>query len=453
MSDGNHERTADFIHNATWSNLPDSVQQAATRNLIDLLATLAAGTSTEASRLARDAVAATHRGGPAPIAFDGRSVSPVGAALANATTLDSMDAHDGHRLAKGHAGAGVLAAALALAPESNWRGSDLLASLVVGYEVALRAALELHATSATYHASGSWVALGAAAVAARALGLPQEATGHALGIAEYHGPRAPMMRCIDHPTMVKDATGWGSMTGVFAALLAEQGFTGAPAELIGTSSGPGSWDSLGRRWLILQTYYKLYPCCRWAQPALQAALTLKREGEFAVDQIVEIHVETFEAATHLNHPRPASTEQAQYSLPYPLAAALYAGGLDPKDVLPGALARTEVLGLAERVRLTLDEELDAAFPEQALARVAILLKDGRRLVSDAQAAPGDPGTPVTEDVLLDKYDRYTRPLLGADRAEALLEEVGRLPELPDLGAFLALVAEPLSPSAGSRSDD
>ena len=50
-----------------------------------------------------------------------------------------------------------------------------------------------------------------------------------MGIAEYHGPRSQMMRCMDHPTMVKDGSGWGAMCGVSAARMAKAGFTGAPA--------------------------------------------------------------------------------------------------------------------------------------------------------------------------------------------------------------------------------
>ena len=81
--------------------------------------------------------------------------------------------------------------------------------LVIGYEIATRAGLALHASVSDYHTSGAWNALAAAAIGARALKLDADWTRHALGIAEYNGPRSQMMRCIDHPTMVKDGSGWG----------------------------------------------------------------------------------------------------------------------------------------------------------------------------------------------------------------------------------------------------
>lgn len=443
MSVEDTEHVAAFIHEATWSAFPRSVQRAAKRSMLDLLATLAAGTSTEASEIAREVARSLFGEGEAALAFDGRRLPPVGAAFANATTLDSMDAHDGHRLAKGHAGAGVLAATLGMAQEEGASGEDLLATMVVGYEIALRASMALHATAQTYHASGAWVALGAAAATARSRGMDANATYHALGIAEYHGPRSPMMRCIDHPSMVKDGTGWGSMVGVFAGELAAQGFTGAPATLIEGPADRGLWASLGEHWRILETYYKLYPCCRWAQPALQAALALQAENGFQPGQIAEIQVETFEAAAHLGHPRPDTTEAAQYSLPYPLAVALLTGGLDPADVLPPALERPEALELADRVRLVVDDEIEAAFPADALARVIITLKDGQRFVSDTCSAPGDPSAPLPERALTNKYKRYTRPLLGRERSETLQDLVSSLPEIGDLGPFFALITAPL----------
>ncbi len=138
-----------------------------------------------------------------------------------------MDAHDGYKPAKGHAGVAVLPSLLAVVEAEHARctGADLLSALIVGYEIACRVATAQHATSPLYSASGSWNAVAAAAVAARVLKLPTTHVREAIGIAEYFGPRSPMMRVIDHTTMVKDSSSWGAMTGVNAAYLASAGFT------------------------------------------------------------------------------------------------------------------------------------------------------------------------------------------------------------------------------------
>ena len=124
-------------------------------------------------------------------------------------------------------------------------GREFITCLVLGYEIATRAGMALHATARDYHTSGAWNALGCAAIGARMLGLSADATRHALGIAEYHGPRSQMMRCIDHPTMVKDGSGFGALAGVSAACLAADGFTGAPALLIEGEAEAPFWRDLG----------------------------------------------------------------------------------------------------------------------------------------------------------------------------------------------------------------
>ena len=221
-------------------------------------------------------------------------------------TIDSLDIHDGYTLTKGHAGAAVVPAVFAglgLGSQSPVNGEELMATLVIGYEVALRAGLALHATASDYHTSGAWNAL-----TSRRLGLDNERTRHALGIAEYHGPRSQMMRCIDYPTMVKDGSGWGAMAGVSAGLLARDGFTGAPAITVEGEQESGFWDGLGRRWLITEGYFKPHAVCRWAQPAIAGVLKLRDEHTFAPEQVRRIRVTTFHEAVRLASRRPANTE-------------------------------------------------------------------------------------------------------------------------------------------------
>ncbi len=96
----------DFIHRASWGQIPSDVQHMAARCILDLTGTLIAGSGTNLSQVARDVAATTYRGDQATLMLDGRRSGAAGAALANGMTIDSVDAHDGYRLAKGHAGAG-----------------------------------------------------------------------------------------------------------------------------------------------------------------------------------------------------------------------------------------------------------------------------------------------------------------------------------------------------------
>lgn len=167
--------------------------------------------------------------------------------------------------------------------------------------------MTLHASAADYHASGAWNAIASAAVGTRCLRLGAEQIGHAMGIAEYSGPRSPMLRCIDNPTMVKDASAWGAAAGVSATLLAAAGFTAPPAETITVQV----WADLGTRWRILEQYFKPYPVCRWAHPAVEAAIALVTAHSVVPTDIYGIDVTTFHPATRLTVVRPTTTEQAR----------------------------------------------------------------------------------------------------------------------------------------------
>jgi 2-methylcitrate dehydratase PrpD len=411
----------DFIHELSWKDVPLDVQHMASRCLVDLCATLIGGRGTELSRIVRSVAMEVFGGQEATLLLDGRRVSAPGAALVNGMTIDSMDMHDGYRPAKGHAGVNVFPAALAMGEMVDWDGEELAEASVVGYEVALRAAVALHTTSYDYHTSGAWGALGAAAVTARALGSSPLQTGHALGIAEYHGPRSQMMRCIDHPTMLKDGSGWGGMTGLVAGRLAARGFTGAPAITIEGEEVAHLWQDLGQRWLMRDLYFKPYAVCRWAQPAVEATLQVVREHQLAPEQIERIHVETFTAATHLDVKRPRDTEQAQYSLPYPIATILVDGRLDPEQVTEPRISDETILRLADSVTMAVDEDLEAQFPDQCLARVRISTSDGRELISKICAAPGDPSNPLSDEDLTHKFERLGSNYLTQERLRPLME--------------------------------
>ena len=170
------------------------------------------GRQTELARIIYDFAATAYGGEGTKLWFDGRDVSLPGAALAHGMMIDSLDMHDSCRPVKGHAGVALVPAVLATLTQTDGQtisGQELMTSLVMGYEIAIRAGKSLHATACDYHTSGAWSALGCAAIVARRQGFNEAQTRHALGIAEYHGPRSQMMRCIDHPTMVKDGSGLG----------------------------------------------------------------------------------------------------------------------------------------------------------------------------------------------------------------------------------------------------
>lgn len=436
----------EFLHDTRWEHLPADVRRHARLRLLDLLAVAIAGSTTSLSKITRDHA---HRhmltlDGPR-LLFDGRRASPPGAALANAATIDSVDGHDGHRLTKGHAGAAIMPAVLAMLDDGTDHDlRDLLAALVVGYEIATRAGIALHTSAREYHSSGAWNAIGAAAVAARALGLDPVSTQHALGVAEYAAPRAPMMRAITNPTMVKDSSAWGAQAGVAAALLAADDFTGAPAELL--DHAPELWRDLGSRWRIREQYTKSHPVCRWAHPAVEATLELRRHDAIRPESIRDIEVRTFKAATELTARIPASTEEAQYSLPFPIAMACVHGKLPIELITTPERANHQLRRIARALRVIESPELTAAFPDQRSATVTITLTSGRRLSAHRTTSWGDPEQSLTDADFDVKLRNYALPILGETRTARLGRMLAPAEDTADI-ALGDLLAEITKPSA------
>lgn len=426
-----------FIHGLSYERLPAIVVAQAKRCLLDLIGVAASGRQTDLSRIVH-AFAVSQMGAGesgARLLFDGRRASPTGAAYAGASTIDAFDAHDGHKLTKGHAGVALLPALLAvLDATGRWDGRELLTSLVLGYEIATRAGIALHASVTDYHTSGAWNALGCAAIAARGLRLGSEQTRHALGIAEYHGPRSQMMRCIDHPTMVKDGSGWGALAGISAAYLAADGFTGAPAILL--DGRPDLWDGLGERWVILEQYFKPYPICRWAQPALEAVASILAEDRSRASRLRDIEIRTFGHAVRLGTALPSTTEEAQYAFGFPLAAMIVKGRLGATEIMAGGLADPEIAALTSRIRLVEDETLSARFPAERIAIVQLTLEDGTVLVSPPTPARGDPETPLSDDEILHKF-RGLSDHLPAERRATIEHSIADLDHDPAAASALA----------------
>jgi 2-methylcitrate dehydratase PrpD len=412
----------EFIHALRWQDVPAPVQDRTRDFLVDLLGVAAGGIGTRLSAIIRDHAADQFApgGAPARMLLDGRPVSPAGATLAGGMTIDAYDAHDGHRLTKGHAGCAALPAAMAMAEATGQTdGGDLLTALLLGYEIGTRAGIALHRTACDYHTTGAWTALSCAAIGARYLGLTADQTRHALGIAEYHGPRSQMMRCIDHPTMLKDGSGWGGMAGVSAAYLARAGFTGAPAITTEGADVAELWGDLGTNWRVMEQYYKPFPVCRWAQPPVQAVLSVMQGHGLRSTDVSRIEIVTFHESLRLATRTPATTEEAQYSTAFPAAVAAVRGTISAADITEAAFADPEIRRLAQGMQVTESDRYNAAFPARRIAHAVIVLHDGTRLESPPTEARGDPEAMVRRAEMQAKFHACADPVLGPARARAL----------------------------------
>lgn len=400
-------QAVDFAQSATVADAPDGVREHVRERVLDTLAAITAGYRQDGVDVTRE-YASTHLDGDGATLLDGsgETVSVAGAALANGVAANALDIDDGHREVKGHPAAVVVPPALAVAEATDATVGELLDAVFVGYELAVSAGLAIHAVDDVYTGTGSWGSLGAAAATARLSNFSDDQTAHAMSVAEYHAPRTPIMRGVEKPGMTKDGIGWGAYVGVVSAQLAESGFTGSGTVFDETAAS----DSFSEVAHVTRGYFKPYPCCRWAQPGVEAVLGLQSQHSIDPASVESVRVSTFEEATHLRTRRPESPEEVQYSYPYPIAAALVRGQLTQAEHAESARNDAEILALSDRIEFAVDDELDERFPRECLARVSITTAD-ETYRSDVTRGRGAREVPLSTEERRQKARRLVSPTL------------------------------------------
>ncbi len=240
-------------------------------------------------KIAADVMVGFSGGGVSSLFARAEKVSPGDAALANGTAIHGFEIDDAHVSSSLHPGAVALPASLALAQARQSSGADLLTALAAGYEVGLRVGICAGVTHSTsgYHVTGTAGAMGAAAAAARALRLNPDQTAHALGLgatqaAGLYAARIGAMAKRFH-------AGRAAQSGVLAACLAEQGFTGSLDALEAPFGGfmstlRGQFDAativmdLGKHWETARVGLKAYAACASAHTTIDGVRQLRSRG-------------------------------------------------------------------------------------------------------------------------------------------------------------------------------
>jgi 2-methylcitrate dehydratase PrpD len=449
MAQGN-DAVNSFIAHVSWDQLSDDVRHVAHLGLLDTLGAALVGTLTPVSHIASEFAAETWPGDDATILLHGRRAAPPGAAFANGYAANGIDIDDCGFYTKGHPGVQIVPTALALAEAHALSGADVLTGIVIGYEVSHRAARIWHATHDVYQACGSWGSVACAAVAARLMGLNEEQTGHALGIADYHAPNLPMMRDIDDPAMVKHGIGWGAMNGIMSAQLAARGFTGIPS-LFGFEECQDWVTDIGEHYIMADGLaWKRHACCAWDPAAILGVDQLMREHSFVAKDVAAVRVETFHQTLRLGTDLPATTEEAQFNQAWPLAAYIVDGAVGPRQILGSALEREDIRDLAKRIDVVEAEELNELYrlacqgdPRGRYAsKVIVELRNGPTLeTGQVEGEINFPQQTWDDESLEEKFRWLAGHVLEEERIDALIEMIWRFENAPDVQELTQLVAK------------
>jgi 2-methylcitrate dehydratase PrpD len=438
------ERFAGFAEDYRRQPVAPQVLHQAKRVVIDWHAALFPGSVVPPATLLERALAEEIGSGASRLA-DGRLAGVRAAALINGAAAHAVEVDDIYRDGIYHPGAPTIAAALAVAQSRGATGEAFLRAVIVGYEVSTRIAEAMGRTHYKYwHNTGTIGCFGAASAAAALLGLERHHFAHAL--ATVATLSAGLQQAFRSDSMSKPMhAGRAAEAGVIAALAAAEGVTGALDIMEGEvgygramADGP-DWEralaTLGEDFHICRMTFKNHACCGHAFAAIDGALALKERMAVAAEEIARVRIGGYRATLEVaGIAEPATAAAARFSTPYLVATALTHGSVRLAAFEPPRLADPDTRALMRRVEVVLDPELDAAFPAQRAARVAIESRDGRRGEHLQPTRKGDPDMPLSDAELEAKYLELASPVLGDERARRLLARLWRLESETQLGS-------------------
>lgn len=188
-----------------------------------------------------------------------------------------------------------------------------------------------------------------------------------------------------------------------------------------------------------EQYIKPYPVCRWAQPAIAAALSLSQQQSFTTADISKVEVFTFHEGTRLFGGIPENSEQAQYGISFPVAVALMTGTISAQDVYSG-FEKPELQAMTRKIDLLEHAPYNQVFPAERWAHVKVYLNDGSILESAPMEATGDPHIPLSDAAMHEKFFNLCEPVWGTDKTAQVLDCVLNL-EQYDLCHLLGLMRD------------
>jgi 2-methylcitrate dehydratase PrpD len=424
------ERFAAWAEESRKTRFSEKVWHHARRAVIDWHAALYPGAVVAPATLLEKSRAEELDRGEATLAL-GRKATRRAAAFINGTAAHTVEVDDIFRDGIYHPGAPTIASACALSTEKN-----LLRAVVVGYEISTRIGAAMGRAHYKYwHNTGTIGCFGAAAAAAEALGLDRTRFAHALATVATFS--AGLQQAFRMDSMSKPLhAGHAAEAGVTAALAAREGVTGS-LDVMEGEAGYGramgddpDWDkalaTLGRDFHITRMTFKNHACCGHTFAAIDGALALKSKMNVTAEEIEAVDVATYRAGLEVAHyENPQTAAEARFSLRYVVATGLTHGSVRlaafEKQRIEDETTRT----LMRKINVALDPQLDAAFPAQRAARIAIRAR-GRREEHLQPTRIGDPDAPLSDAQLEEKYLELAVPVLGEEKARTQLKRLWNL---------------------------
>jgi 2-methylcitrate dehydratase len=443
------EQFADYAVGLRFDDLPPEVVTYTKHVILDTVGCMLGGYASAPGEIARALVGTLGGRAEATVAVSGERTTAAQAALANGIMTRYLDFND---IAPGGHCSEIIPAILAVGERQAASGREIVAGVVLGYEVQGRWSRVVP----TLHRSLSFTAaIAAPAVAGRLLGLDAGQIANAIGIAASSNAVLPNWLQGQLSMMKTLAYASAAHHGILAALLAERGFTGPTyiLEYIGNSlSATGKPVEVGElargrgpgRYMVSESILKAYASQIFTQAPIAALLHIVAEHHLKAAEIAEIEVCGPERVLRGAHTspeayRPTTKEMADHSLPFTLAVAALDGAVGPAQYEGDRWHEPEVRRLMDGVRFTFDERMAKEFLEETdrPSQVLVHTRDGRTFAHLVAHHRGHYRNPMSVDELVAKYRGMASTVLAPAQVDRSVDLLLRLEQVPDIREVMA----------------
>jgi len=391
-----------------WS---DALDHEAHRTFMNWVGCAVGAAHHDTARAALGAVQMLQPAAQASLLGRSERVDMASAALINGISSHTFDFDDTHLKTIIHPAGPVASAVLALAEHTGSSGRALIDALVLGIDVSCRVGNAMYPDhyDRGWHITGSTGTLGAAAACARLLGLDEQRTAMALGIAA------------SQPIGMREQ--FGTMT--------------KPRGMMQTISTKNDWreitHELGQRFEIGFNTYKPFACGIVVHPSIDACAQLRAQG-VRPEQVERIELKVHSLVLELTGKKePADGLQAKFSVYHGCAAGLIFGRAAEEEYADEIVNRADLVALRRKVVATVDDSID-----EASADVTAVLSDGRRVHVFVEHAIGSLANPMSDAQLEAKFRGMADGVLGPARCSELIAACWSVSHATDVRSLTAL---------------
>jgi 2-methylcitrate dehydratase PrpD len=443
-------RVAQFVAETRYDKLPAEAVATAKEALLDCLGVTLAGSKEESGKICGEIARQERAREESTVLGQGFKSSALQAAFANGTAAHALDFDHSFTLG-GQPTAPIIPAVFSLGESLRASGRQLLEAYVAGFEVTGKLVRSVRGSNEEgWHAPGIFGVFGASAACAKLLSLDASQVQMALGIT------ASMASGVvaNFGTMTKPLhVGLAARNGVLAAKLAQRGFT-ANAQAIEGEVGfyesfyrgmPGEvrvLEELGNSYELVTSGIKIkpYPCGGLTHPAIDAALELRAQHGITPEMVESVTVDVQgHTYNRIIFRVPETGLQGKFCMPYLLARAIADAKVSLDAFTDAAVRDQNILRLAKKVEMRLDENLKSSDASSRPARVTVRLKNGQSHSCYVEHAKGSREVPLTADNLKAKFMECACQAIDQSSAERAMEYIERIETLDSIASLCELL--------------